>query len=61
MLSMDKKAKKFVWYENPKYYLAAILMVWGFRLLLDTLHTLLPRVLKNLPLASNVSVLHIVV
>ena len=35
--------KKYTWYENPKYYLAAILLIWGFRLIIEALHRLLPR------------------
>ncbi len=37
--------KKYAWYGNPRYYLAAILLIWSFRLIFDALHTLLPKVI----------------
>lgn len=43
---MNRKTQKPVWYENPKYYLAAILLVWGFKLLLNAGHEFIPSLIK---------------
>jgi hypothetical protein len=40
-----KYTKKYIWYENPKYYLAATLLVWGLRLVIEASHKLLPTVI----------------
>lgn len=41
---MNKTIEKFVWYENPKYYLASILLLLGFRQLIDIFHLLSPSI-----------------
>lgn len=41
---MMNKIKKPIWYKNPVYYLAVILLIWGLHLLFDTLHTVFSSV-----------------
>lgn len=41
---MNKIKEKPIWYENPVNYIAAILLLLGFRLIVEALHKLLPTI-----------------
>lgn len=50
---INKEFKKYAWYENPKYYLAATLIVLAFRLLIDVSHELAPSVIMSAVMLSG--------